>query len=308
MKVIPPISTVAPWLIETSMVTSSTLTEPHTDETVWVSGTSYVIGDVRILTSTHRKYQRLVAGAGTTAPNLDTTNWLDIGPTNKWAMFDALRNSSSKFTTSLTVEVTPGKRVDSIALMGMIADSATVTVKVAGVTKYTKTTNLILRNTTTWSEYFYGEFSFQPSLVLFDLPPYTGAVITITLNKATGDSGLGAVVIGTSVDLGLIQYSPEIDSLNFSKVDRDAFGNATLVPRRSVPKTQQTLFCTKESVNSINQLKAKLDAVPAVWSGLDDKSTDGYFESLLMLGIWKRFSFNLTYPDHAVITLELEEI
>lgn len=45
---------------------------------VWVSGTTYAAGDVRYSPVNFQSYRRLIAGAGTTDPSLDTTNWTQI--------------------------------------------------------------------------------------------------------------------------------------------------------------------------------------------------------------------------------------
>lgn len=42
---------------------------------VWVSGTTYAVGDARFSPITFQTYRRKIAGAGTTDPSLDTTNW-----------------------------------------------------------------------------------------------------------------------------------------------------------------------------------------------------------------------------------------
>ena len=74
MNVIPPIT------ITDTIFTSSTAPEPATvigtdlaAEIAWVSGTTYAIGDIRIYVTanSHRKYQRVTAGAGTITPLLD---------------------------------------------------------------------------------------------------------------------------------------------------------------------------------------------------------------------------------------------
>lgn len=41
----------------------------------WVSGTTYAIGNVRYSPINFLAYRRKTAGAGTTDPSLDTTNW-----------------------------------------------------------------------------------------------------------------------------------------------------------------------------------------------------------------------------------------
>lgn len=302
MKVIPPIT------ITDAMLTSSTATEPSGTETAWVSGTTYAVDDVCIRTQTHRKYQRMIAGAGTTAPELDTTNWLDIGPTNKWAMFDTLRNSATSVSGTLTVVIAPAQRINSAALIGLVGLSATITMTVSAVTVYTTTVNLTMRNTLTWTDYYFGTFGQQKAVALFDLPPYATPVITITITPVDGVAACGGVVLGTAVDLGQALYDAESGSLNFSRIERDAFGNATLIPRRSVPTTSQTTWISKSQVNKVFEVRDTLNAVPALWSALDDKSSDGYFDALLIFGVYKEFRINMSYPENAKVTLQLEEI
>lgn len=43
--------------------------------TAWVSGTTYAVGDARFSPINFQTYRRKTAGAGTTDPSLDTTNW-----------------------------------------------------------------------------------------------------------------------------------------------------------------------------------------------------------------------------------------
>ena len=301
MNVIPPLT------INDANLTSSTCAEPSAGETAWVSGTTYAGGDSRIRTATHRQYQRVIAGAGTTAPELDTANWLDVGPTNKWAMFDLLRNTQTSQASPLTVVITPGMRVNSLALLGLVADSATITVTSGGATVYSRTQNLNNRETLDWYDYFFGPFSTMPSLVLFDLPPYTNAIVTVTLTRASGPALCGSLVLGTFVYIGDVQYNAESDVLNFSTVDRDAFGNSILVPRRNVPKTNQTLRCDKSRIDKARDLRILLNAAPAIWCGLTD-STDGFSGALEILGYYRQFTINMDQPTNALITLQLEEI
>ena len=171
---------------------------------------------------------------------MDFANWLDIGPTNRWAQFDTLRNSSTTATNSMTVVLTPGQRIDSLAVIGAVGETVTATLTVAAVPVWTATDNLILRNTLTWSKYFFGTFKFSGSVVHFDIPPYTNGVLTVTISRASGTVGIGALVIGQSVYLGKVLSQAQSTANNFSTVTRDAFGNATLVQRRTIPGTLVT--------------------------------------------------------------------
>ena len=54
---------------------SATAAAASAGASLWVSGTTYSIGDVRYSPATQRVYRRLTAGAGTTDPSADGTNW-----------------------------------------------------------------------------------------------------------------------------------------------------------------------------------------------------------------------------------------
>lgn len=301
MRVTPPIT------ISDSRLTSSTAAEPGVGEVVWNPATPYTAGQTVYLAANHTRYERLISGTTAGSPDVDSDNWVEIGPTNRFAMFDLLRNTGTVSASPLVVEITPGQRIDSLGLVGLVADSVTVEMHNDDVLEYSRTVNLSTRQTSSWYEYFHGVFSYRTALALFDLPPFAAGVVTVTFTRATGDVTVGGLILGMSAYLGNTQYNAESDALNFSVVERDAFGNSRLIPRRSVPKTNQTLFCEKVRVNKVIKVRDDLNAVPALWSGLDD-AQDGYFEALLILGYYRRFTISLDHPDIAQISLELEEV
>jgi hypothetical protein len=300
------------------MLISSTVSEPDagspTTETVFTLAGSptptYALGAVVIDTSTHLKYESLVAN--NSAALSDTASWLELGATNKWAMFDLLRNTATRAPSPLTVVLSPGERVDSLALLGMDATSISVSVDSAvgspSENYYTYSADLNTREVLDWYDYFFNDFSTQPSLVLFDLPPYSSAAITISLTNTNGTVECGALVLGSYLYIGDVQQRAESDVINFSTVTRDFDGGvSTMVQRRNVLQTRQELLVSKTRVNAIRNMRDALNATPAVWSGIEDSEHD-YFESLLILGFYKRFSISMALPEHAIISLELEEI
>ncbi len=305
MNVIPPLE------ITDGRLTSSTIAEPDAGETAWSgSSVAYLVGDQRIRTTTHRIYECVVdhTSAASPVPENNPTQWIEVGPTNKWAMFDTLRNTATVKASTLTAVITPGRRVDALALLAVQADTVTVSMTSDAVEVYSRTEDLVYREVADWYDYFFAPFLNRPSVALFDLPPYTSGVITVTLAAATGNVECGACVVGAAEYIGEVQYEAESDVLNFSTVNRDSFGGiSAIVQRRNVPRTIQSIFVDKSRVNRVRTLRDDLAATPAVWAGLSN-SSDGYFEAVLILGFYKRFSINLRHPEHAVISLELEEI
>lgn len=62
-------------LAEQSAVAAQLAAQSAANVSVWVSGTTYSIGDVRFSPTTFLSYRRRTAGAGTTDPASDGTNW-----------------------------------------------------------------------------------------------------------------------------------------------------------------------------------------------------------------------------------------
>ncbi len=303
MIVIPPIQ------ITPDKLVSSTVQEPSNGEVAWNASTNYTAGTVVIRTTTHRKYESILGGTDSGLPENTPTKWLDRGPTNKWAMFDQNRNIATTAANSMEIVVSPGKRINSVAVLGVQAKSVQIVMSVGGTVVYDSgVRNMNARMTTTWTQYFFGEFGYEPSLLLTDLPPYAGATVKITFLNPGLTVACSGVVLGTKVFLGNTQYNAKSDSLNFSKIDRDEFGNSLLIPRRTVPKTSQTLWTDKELVNNARKARNELNAVPALWSGLDEKYEDPYFEAILIFGIYKQFEIDISQPSVAMINLELEEL
>ena len=271
------------------------------------SGHNYTIGEIVTVLATHSLYECLANHSN--APVTDTTKWKYIGKTNRFRMFDYDRNNRTTALGSFTVVFAPGKRIDSICLDGIQANSYTVTVTsvLGGGTIFTSTGSLNTRIVRTWYEHLTVPFSTQKSLNFFNIPPYTDCIVTVTLTATSGNAELAAIGVGREVVFGKTQYNAISDILNFSTVDRDEDGNAILVKRRNVPKSRQTVFCDKIAVNKIIETRDLLNAEPAFWYGIDNES-DGYFEAVSMLGYYRDFSINLQYPENVILNFELERV
>jgi hypothetical protein len=302
MRVIPPIT------VTDAMLTSSTAPEPGAGEVAWNSGTAYTVGATCYLASNHRRYECLIAHTNED-PLTDTDgHWSDLGPTNKWAMFDTLRNTQTEIASPLTVVITPGQRVDAIGVIGMDADTVTISVSsvLGGGVVYSYTENLQRRRVFGWYDYFTQPFSYKTAIVKDNIPPYSDAVITVTLTKSTGNVKCGGVTIGKAVYLGEALAGAENDGLNFSRIERDEFGDVTLTPRRTIPKISVTVLAEKYRTQGILDVRETLNAVPALWYAIENTSHD-YFEAMLVFGPYRRFTTPFGSP-RVEFNLEIEEM
>lgn len=100
----------------TSAASSAALAIAAGGATLWVSGTTYALGVAVISPATLRAYRRKIAGAGTTDPSADTTNWQPaaIGPawvtkTSNYTAIsgDAIRADTSAGSFTITLPAAP---------------------------------------------------------------------------------------------------------------------------------------------------------------------------------------------------------
>lgn len=257
----------------------------------------------------HRTYVSLQdSNTGHYPPSVASGDWWqDDSASNLWALLDLLDNKGTSGASPMTYVITPGQRIDSVALDGLVADEVTITVKVASVVIYTETSNLSTRQVSTWYQHLITPFTYRSKVSRFNLPPVVGAEITITATRATGPVTIGALGLGRSVWLGDTVIEPDDDELNFSRFEREFDGRARLTPRRSAPKiTMQAIM--DDVVLPISRVaRTALGSRPAFFFGLDD-DTHPYADAVNILAIprsWKHTPAKPT-PDKVTISLDLE--
>jgi len=236
--------------------------------------------------------------------------WAPAGATNRFAMFDLSRSSASVAPSSITVVVTPGKRCDAIALVGMLGAtySLTVTSIIGGGTVLSESGTIPDRDLTGWLTWMTMPF-FAVGTKAFDgINAFSDCVVTLTINAAAGDASISGLVIGRSFYLGDTQYSAVSGVSNYSRVSTDPdTGESYLLPKKATQRLRNTLFLSKDLVPVVRNLRGSLDAVPAVFIGIDDQMS-GYYETLSALGVATQFDISTDYPNHATINLEITEI
>lgn len=301
MRILPPVT------IENNNYISSNVTEPDSNDlgaSLWVSGngytanTSYVYRD-----TTHMIYKcinNITAGsaASQVLPEISVLSvppyWAEVQPTNKWALFNYKDSTTTKRASPLVIEIGDlSQRVDSLALVGMVG----VTHVLVEVTQDSWVTTDVI----------YDQGFELPSLVLYTLPPYYHVKIRVTLTGASNVE-CKALAVGYYEDAGFVQNGVVSDSVSFSIVERDMYGNSYFQKRRAIPKLSLSTLAEARIVNRLGIVRDKLNAVPAVWCGLNDDSTSPFFDTLLLLGIYKNFSISLDNHLASIVQLELEEI
>lgn len=228
---------IRPTSLTDGMLTSSTALE--NDHPVWASGTAYAVGARVILTATHRRYEALVASTGVN-PTSDPTKWLDLGPTNRWAMFDDRVGTATTRSGSLQVVLSPGA-TDGVALIDTDAESATVSLTVSGTQLYSKTQSFNVGGTAidNWFSWFFEPVGRKSSLLFLDVPVYEAGIITVTITRDNPADlvSCGALLFGRQFTIGETEHGADIGIIDYSRKETDQFGVTSVVERALLQKS-----------------------------------------------------------------------
>lgn len=292
---------IKPTAVTSAMLISTTATETYS---AWNGATAYTAGDIVLRTATQRLYQRLISGTTATAPESDTTNWLDIAPSNKWAMFDNYTSTQTTQATPLTVVVKPGL-VNSLAMFALEGTTLTVTVRdaLAGSVVYTYTQSLDGTVIADWYQYFFEAYDPITDVVLTDLPPYGDAHITVDIAAAT-TAKCGILAVGTVYPLGETLGGATASITDYSVKSTDAFGVTSFVVRAYSKRMNVKFMLDNAQLNKVQRVLSDLRATPCVWIGTKFQT----FAPLAFFGFYRDFSIDVAYNTTSYCTLEAESL
>lgn len=269
----------------------------------WSAVTTYNTG--QRVTYGNYYWESLVDGNIGHNPESTTLKWVLVSSSNKWAMFDTRVASETSYNGNLTVSIQPNQRFSSFALFNVTAKSVTVQVldKPGGVVVYTSTKSMSNSQVSNWYNYFFEEFDLGGEVFFTKIPPYKQAVINITFNQSgTSPTKIGAFVVGQLFDIGLTRTGGNYGIRDYSIKDTDEFGVTTFVERNYSKRMSLVLFVENGQLNFLNKLLVQLRAQPTAWYGSDDSR----FQGTTIFGYYKDWNVEIEYPNHSLISIEIE--
>ncbi len=185
------------------------------------------------------------------AVQTETPFWQIVRKTTNDAFNDGRPNISVGRRDVLTVQMTTVDDIDTIALMNIRAASVSYAFTRAGSVE-TETFELSnIDNIDNWDEYLYTASDFARNHIFRNVPraahpssTRSADKLTITLRNPGGVASIGQVVLGNEEQIGEVDGdSVNIDTLDFSEVERDDFGQLTTTRRDAVPTVKfRTIF------------------------------------------------------------------
>jgi hypothetical protein len=275
------------------------------NEPVWLVGDTYAEDDI-------------VRGAGDLAhkiflslkgPNIghaltDTEWWLEAGSTNRWRMFDDVIGSQTADADSISVVITAPKRITALALMNIDAAAMRVTVTDAaeGIV-YDREVSLIGTNgINNWWSWFFADIQRVTQKVLLDLPPYSGAQITITLSNPGNTVRCGACVIGQGRDIGITLEKPQIGNQDYSRKDRDSFGNAKIAKRPFSRRASFDVLVDNSAIDGVVDLLDGYRATPVVYLGSER------YGSTVVFGFYNDYAVVIASAQDSRLNIQVESL
>lgn len=282
---------------------------PENDHPLWVSGKSYVATEqTMVLGHYHRIYESVGANIDKYPPD-HPEEWVDQGATNRWRMFD-MSVGSDRQTISVgsdnTVHVLLGidQLVNSVTLLNVYASSVKIIMRdQLGNIVYDFWRDLLSGvYESTWWSFFFGTRTRITSLSLTNLPPHTPSTIEMILEGGDDAAKIGKMIVSKAVDIGCTRYGTSVGIIDFSKKERNPFGDNFIVKRRYVDRVEFDIQILTSRVDEIKKMLADVRATPVLYIG------DDGLQSTTIYGFYRDFSIVVSGPRRSDATLPVEGI
>lgn len=293
-----------PIAITDAMLHSCSIAEPDTGEQVWVSGATYAEGDVVIRTNTHRKYERITAGAGTTPPEEAPDNiWFDIGPTNRWAAFDGEVSTQSVGASPLVYVLRPGF-FNAVTFYGLQGEAMNVTVKdEPGGNVIFEWDEPLIEPVPDWYEWLFSPIQERTKAFFTGILPYPNAEVTITITSG-GAAKVGLIAVGDLRPFidpsvwGGVLGGASVEPVSNSYIKTELDGTTRIKRRRSATDLRVTVAMPRDRADAAVALLQEILDVPCAFVA----NTTGSNQGLSAFGLG---SGTVSYDSYSTATLNL---
>lgn len=284
------------------------VTLPEDSSPVWNSATTYGLGARVHVVSAKRVYESAQAnnvGKDPTQPANQfsaagvATWWIDLGPTNRSAMFDNMISTPSAGASPFEITLKPGA-FNGIAMFGLGADQLRVEVIDTDTGNVIYNYDAPLEGTapSDYYEYFFEPFKPQTQFIATAIEPYASARVRITLTRATGQARIGLLALGDLKPLGVPLRGASVEPVDYSYIGTDSFGNTTIKRRNSATGLSVQSKMDIDDANTVLRTVQDLLGEPVVVVG----SRAAGYEAMTVFGL---MSGRLQYDEYARPTLNL---
>lgn len=293
---------IVPVAITSDIIASTNITED--DHPVWASGTTYVDGDLVIYE--HNRYESLINSNTGNQPDTSLNEWLLLGATNRFRPFDEKLSDKCSNPEIITYTFNNNStNIDGVALFNLVGSTVRVEV-IDGTdgTVYDQTKTIIdTSGVSNYFEYFFSVTDVQKFEIIFgDMPFYPNAQTRVTVIANPGvNAEVGQIVLGTVSNLGLTVYNSTLSIEDYSRKDRDAFGNPIIVERAFANLVEFDVKIDTNKARYVQKTLSDRRAKPTVYFASEDTKFGA-----TVYGYFRRFDITISTPSLSEATIEVE--
>jgi len=298
---------IKPISITDPILTASNVTEADAAE--WLSGTAFTIGQTCMVTTTangasvanHRIYTAQGSTTGDDPTVDDGTNWVSAGFTNRFKMFDSVVQSQTTRAGGIEVELTPGGYSNSLSLINVDAASVDVVMDSAADGEvYNQSFSLTAYSgITDWYAYYFTAIERTTRLLITDMPPYSDATVTVTINDA-GTAAVGELVLGNFFQIGQSLNGASFGIIDYSVKNTAADGTISITQRAYARRSEVDVLCETSRTATINDTLASIRSTPVVWVADTNNS------ATIVYGYFREFNTIISDYRSSIVSLQIE--
>lgn len=291
-------------LLDPYAVDDDTLTSSNVAETVPAHDpeAEYGTDDEVRLEATHTLYRSLVDAND--APLSDDTKWLNIGPTNRWGMYDRKLGTLTRQYELIDNVITCPGRVSGLAFFRLAAASIQITITdpIDGEVFDQEFDLVNHENVDNFYDYFFAPLLRRRNYFIEGLPLYAGAQVRIRIKNPGAMAECGNCVPGSVIEFGTTTKSASVGIIDYSKKDADPeFGTVDLIERDYRTPANFRDMVKPYLVDEVERVLTERRGKPTVFIGSKK------YSSMMIYGFARDWDLAVE-SGAAVLTAQLESL
>lgn len=279
----------------------------YRENPIWNPTTNYVVGN-RVSVG-NESYEALVNNVNINPLVVsEIPTWVRLGFINGLKAFDETiydQSVGNGSDTAITYRIKAPTSMTSVAFFNVEAQSIEVVVRDEDdtVDVFTETIDMVdgegIEN---WSDYFFEPASSKSDALVDGFLAYPGMILIIRIiNTLPSVPKIGQIVVGKSNHIGVLCEGTQIGIVDYSRKERDEWGNPTIVERPFSHRSDYDIVVPTSSAKSLRDIFSSIRAKPAVFYDEDD-----VYNATTVYGYYQDFSVTLQVGETSHMNLEVE--
>lgn len=231
----------------------------------------------------------------------DPPSWLDLGVVNRLRAFDGKVTSQMVGGDVMSVTIAPSGLISGIGIFNVTARALRVEVLNAtgGIAWDSGERSLI-------DPAFTGEDESDPiaqipDYVITGFPFTSGQRLRVILSaEGFGVTRVGQIIAGTVREIGDSLFGARVGILDFSRKERDAFGNFDITERRFSNRAELPVSIRAANIAYVQRVLADVRATPVAYIGAESQ------RETIIYGFFRSFGIVLDGPVWSECVIEVE--